>query len=275
MIICKTKATLTKALQNAGSIGFVPTMGALHEGHLALVRRAKKENDLVCVSIFVNPIQFNNPEDLKKYPRDLDKDSELLKSAGCDVLFAPEVDEMYPDEIMESYRFGDLESVMEGRFRPGHFHGVAVVVKRLFDLVNPQKAYFGEKDYQQLQIIKTLVAQTKLPVEIIPCEIVREKDGLAMSSRNMLLSDEERRLAPLIYKTLRDAVDMSQVLTIEELKAWVEEQLHRSKYISLEYFEIADAETLQPVLNLKESNPKRAFITAYLGKVRLIDNMAC
>ncbi len=206
MIFCQTKNELQNALKAQGTnpiIGFVPTMGALHEGHLSLVRQAKRESEIVVVSIFVNPIQFNNSDDLQKYPRDLDRDLDLLKEVGCDIVFAPSEAEMYPENPTESYAFGDLETVMEGAFRPGHFNGVAIVVKRLFDLIKPTAAYFGEKDFQQLAIIRALTEKENLSVEIVGCPIIREKDGLAMSSRNVRLSAEDRRIAPQIYKTLR------------------------------------------------------------------------
>ena len=209
--------------KNAGkSIGFVPTMGALHEGHLELMRRAKSENDLLAVSIFVNPIQFNNPEDLKKYPRDLDNDSQLLKSVACDVLFFPEVEEMYPEKITKTYDFGVLENVMEGAFRAGHFNGVAIVVQKLFEIIQPTRAYFGEKDFQQLAVIQKLVQLESIPVEIVPCPIVRESDGLAMSSRNERLTAHERKLAPFIYNTLHSAKLKSTSVTVAELKLLVE-----------------------------------------------------
>src|SRR5690554_4982702 len=190
------------------TIGFVPTMGALHNGHVSLLTRSVEENDVSIVSIFVNPIQFNNKEDLRMYPRTIDKDIALLEAAGCNAVFVPEVSEMYPegDIVAEKYDFGTLETVMEGKFRPGHFNGVAVVVKRLFDIAKPTRAYFGLKDFQQLAIIKSLVNQYNIPVKIVPCEIVREDDGLAMSSRNVRLKADEREQAAVISHTLFDAV---------------------------------------------------------------------
>ncbi|HFB61616.1 MAG TPA: pantoate--beta-alanine ligase, partial [Bacteroidetes bacterium] len=191
--IKETKEYLSGQKAAGKTIGFVPTMGALHEGHLELMRRARKENDLLVVSIFVNPIQFNNPDDLKKYPRTLEDDMEKLKSVDCNVLFAPDAAEMYPEKVTTQYDFGELDKVMEGKFRPGHFNGVAVVVKKLFDIVQPHRAYFGEKDFQQLAIIKKLVEMENIPVEIVPCPIVRDPAGLAMSSRNRLLTPEQRK----------------------------------------------------------------------------------
>ena len=254
--------------------GFVPTMGALHEGHLELMRRAKKENDLLAVSVFVNPIQFNNPEDLEKYPRDLEKDKQLLESVGCDVLFAPEVAEMYPEEeVTENFDFGKLEQVMEGAFRPGHFNGVAVVVKRLFNIIEPNKAYFGEKDFQQLAIIQKLTEMEKIPVTVVPCPIVRETDGLAMSSRNQRLTPEERKIAPFIYQTLKQAVELKNSMSPNEVKQWVIERFSDEPQFTPEYFEIADDRLLQPVFNWKDAEGVVGFIAVFLGKVRLIDNI--
>ncbi len=273
MIIVTSKQALANALTGKTSVGFVPTMGALHEGHLALVKKAKEENEIVCVSIFVNPIQFNNPDDLKKYPREMDKDYTKLEKTGCDIVFAPTENEMYPEKPTEKYNFGTLETVMEGKFRPGHFNGVAIVVGRLFDLINPQKAYFGEKDYQQLQIIKALVKQRNMAIEIVPCPIFREKDGLAMSSRNALLDENARKIAPILHKVLKDAKEMADTLPFHELSAWVVSQLKRSPSINLEYFEIVDPETLTPVQNFQPDKQVVACIAATIGGVRLIDNL--
>jgi pantoate--beta-alanine ligase len=264
---------LVKEKKKGKTIGFVPTMGALHEGHLQLMRRAKKENDLLVVSIFVNPIQFNNPEDLKKYPRNLAKDRDLLETVGCDSVFAPTVEEMYPEAVTTKYDFGKLENVMEGAFRKGHFNGVAIVVKKLFDIVTPDKAYFGEKDFQQLAIIQELVRLEKLPVQIVPCAIVREKDGLAMSSRNERLSKDERASAPYIHKTLKEAVQLSEKMSPGEIKQWVTEQFAGNKVFQLEYFEIADDSNLQPISAWNKSIGTMGFVAVQLGKVRLIDNI--
>jgi len=256
------------------TIGFVPTMGALHQGHLALVMRAKSENDLAVSSIFVNPIQFNNKEDLEKYPRNKEADSALLKQAGCDAVFMPSVEEMYPEgEVTETHNFGTLEQVMEGTFRPGHFNGVAVVVKRLLQLSNPHRAYFGEKDYQQLQIIKALVKKEKMEVEIIPCPIVREADGLAMSSRNMRLTAENRALAPFIHRVMQQAADFQRSKSVSELKSWVADQFKPQSVFQLEYFEISDAETLEVVQNWNSGQQTIACIAIWLGGIRLIDNI--
>ena len=276
MILCRTKTELQHILKAQGAnpiIGFVPTMGALHEGHLSLVRQARRENEVVVVSIFVNPIQFNNSEDLEKYPRDLERDLNMLKEVGCDIVFAPENSEMYPEKPTEVYDFGALETVMEGAFRPGHFNGVAVVVKRLFDLVNPTTAYFGEKDFQQLAVIRALVEQENLAVEIVGCPTVRESDGLAMSSRNTRLSEEDRRLAPQIQKILRDSRDLIDMFTPAQVKAFAEEQLKKIPRTRLEYFEIANAKTLQPIEKWDDCPRRVACVAIWLGDVRLIDNV--
>ncbi len=254
------------------SIGFVPTMGALHQGHLDLVRRARRENDLAGCSIFVNPIQFNNPEDLEKYPRTLENDLQLLEQTGCDLVFIPSVEEMYPGPVMEKYDFGDLERVMEGEHRPGHFNGVAIVVKKLFDIFQPDKAYFGEKDFQQLRIIQELVRMEKIPVEIVPCPTVREPDGLAMSSRNRRLTPEERLKAPEIYNTLIRARELVNKVPVSEVKKMSIARLE-SKGFRVDYFEIADLESLQPSETWETNGGMIACVAAFLGKVRLIDNM--
>ncbi|MBW6478410.1 MAG: pantoate--beta-alanine ligase [Bacteroidales bacterium] len=254
-------------------LGFVPTMGALHKGHLELVKQAVKENDVVVCSIFVNPIQFNNPDDLKKYPRTFEKDSAMLNDVGCDVIFYPSVEEMYPEPVTRVYDFGNLEKVMEGKFRPGHFNGVAVVVKKLFDIVMPQRAYFGEKDFQQLAIIKALVKMENLDVEIVPCPIVREDDGLAMSSRNVRLSPEHRKHAPRIYETLVKARNMFPVSTVAEVQKEVAKIIENEPFMQLEYFEVSDLETLEPVSENKPGKSVIGCIAVHMGDVRLIDNM--
>ncbi len=262
-----------EARQHGKPIGFVPTMGALHEGHLNLMRQAKEENSYLIVSIFVNPIQFNNPEDLKKYPRDLNKDLELLRTVQCDAVFAPSVEEMYPKTVTEKHDFGAIEQVMEGASRPGHFNGVAVVVKKLFEIVQPHRAYFGEKDFQQLLVIKKLVEKEHFPIQVVPCAIVREPDGLAMSSRNTRLSDEERAIAPKIYEVLSEARKKAKKLSPEALQEWGAEQLREEKSFGLEYFQLADDNNLQPVKSWSEQQGVLAFVALTLGKVRLIDNI--
>lgn len=271
--ISETTELLAQERKSGKTIGFVPTMGALHEGHLELMRRAKKENDILVVSIFVNPIQFNNKEDLKKYPRNLEKDKDLLITVKCDVLFAPEVEEMYPDEEIKKYNFGSLENVMEGSSRPGHFNGVGVVVSKLFDICIPDKAYFGEKDFQQLAIIKKLVEIDNIPVEIVPCPTVREKDGLAMSSRNQRLTDDERRSAPFIFEVLSEAKSNSEFLCPNRLRQFVINQFTDRPEFKVEYFELADDKELQPIESWNSDIGTIGFIAVNLGKVRLIDNI--
>lgn len=259
--------------QSGKSIGFVPTMGALHQGHLALMQQAKAENDILVVSIFVNPIQFNNPADLEKYPRTLEQDKTLLQEVSCDILFAPDVKEMYPEPDKTVYQFGKLATVMEGAFRPGHFNGVAVVVKKLFEIVSPDKAYFGEKDYQQLAIIQALVKQFNIPVTIVPCPTVRENDGLAMSSRNVRLSAEERTIAPNIYSILKKAASLRNVLSPEEMEKYAQKAFNEIKAFDLEYVSIADDTDLQPFKHWNDVAGARIFVALELGSVRLIDNI--
>ncbi len=263
-----------KELRSLGkTIGFVPTMGALHQGHLELMRRAKTENDILVVSIFVNPIQFNNPTDLEKYPRDLQKDAALLKSVGCNILFAPSVTEMYPKEVTKKYDFGLLETVMEGKSRPGHFNGVAVVVDKLLKITLPHKAYFGEKDFQQLAIINKLVEINEIPVKIIACPTVRESDGLAMSSRNERLTSVQKTIAPLIYIMLKYAKSNYKLKTLSLLKQEVVNMFNKQQEFDLEYFEIADDKNLQPITKWNPQVGTIAFIVVKMGNVRLIDNI--
>ncbi len=254
-------------------VGFVPTMGALHEGHISLVDRAGKESDIVVVSIFVNPTQFNNKEDLKRYPRDLNKDLELLEKTSCKIVFAPSVEEMYPEEDTRNFNFGALETVMEGKFRPGHFNGVAQIVSKLFEAVKPDKAFFGLKDFQQLAIIRKMTEMLNLNVEIVPCPIIRETSGLAMSSRNMLLSSDEREAAALISATLFAAVKKSRSFSINELKEWVINTINANSFLETEYFDIVDEINLQTVKSWDERVNKIGCIAVQCGKVRLIDNV--
>ena len=286
MKVLSTTAALTAAINEAKkknlTIGLVPTMGALHEGHLSLIRRARKENDVVVVSIFVNPIQFNNKEDLAKYPRTVENDCRLVEETGADIAFTPSVEEMYPDgEPKVVYHFGPIEEVMEGPRRPGHFSGVAVVVRRLFDLAQPTRAYFGEKDFQQIAIIRNLLEQIKYPIELIPCPIVRADDGLALSSRNMRLSKEARAIAPEIYATLQQAVEMSEYEDVDSVCTWVVDTLASFHEVNElpdglkfepEYFEIVDDTTLQPVDAWDASATGIVgCIAVWLDGVRLID----
>ena len=271
--IKETTDFLEQEINQGRSIGFVPTMGALHEGHLELMRRAKKENDLLVVSIFVNPIQFNKSEDLEKYPRNLEADKKLLETVGCNVLFSPETEEMYPEEVNEKYDFWQLETVMEGAHRPGHFNGVAIVVKKLFEIVKPQRAYFGEKDFQQLAIIQKLVEMKKMPVEIVPCPIVRDADGLAMSSRNARLTPEERTIAPRIFEILQYAKSKKDSICTGPMKQMVINMFEANEDFLLEYFEIADDKNLQPVTSWGKGEGIMGFVALQLGNVRLIDNV--
>ncbi len=256
------------------SIGFVPTMGALHKGHLSLVKRAKKKNDIAVVSIFVNPTQFDNKDDLVKYPKTFDNDVELLESVDCDVLFFPSVEEIYAENIAsDKFDFDGLEHQMEGKFRDGHFDGVGTIVKTLFEIVNPDKAYFGKKDFQQLQIIKKMVEKHSLPFKIKGCDIYREDDGLAMSSRNTRLTKEYREVAPFIYKTLKKAKKKFGTKNANELTQWVEKQFKKHPLLELEYFTIADEKTLQTATVIEPNKKYRGFIAVFAGEIRLIDNI--
>ncbi|MGC9355562.1 MAG: pantoate--beta-alanine ligase, partial [Mariniphaga sp.] len=276
MVLVKTIKELQEylmELRNNSSVGFVPTMGALHSGHLSLVNQAVRENSVVVVSIFVNPNQFNDADDLKRYPRNLEADLKLLEPTGCDLVFAPEAEEIYPEPDTRKFNFGQLEQVMEGKHRPGHFNGVAQVVSRLFEIVKPNKAYFGLKDFQQLAIINKLVKMLRLPVEIVPCPIIREESGLAMSSRNELLSAEERESASLIFKTLSRAKNLIGTKSVRELENWVIETINKNRFLNVEYFEIVDFENLQPVTSWRDKGKKIGCIAVFCGKVRLIDNI--
>jgi pantoate--beta-alanine ligase len=262
-------------LKNKTTIGFVPTMGALHKGHLSLIKRAKKENEFIVVSIFVNPTQFDKKEDLDQYPRTLEKDLELLKSVDCDAVFVPEVDDIYNDQVLAvNFDFDGLELEMEGKHRLGHFNGVGTIVKKLLDIVKPNKAYFGEKDFQQLQIVRNMVKKNHIPVDIIGCKIYREKDGLAMSSRNIRLSEDQRKMAPFIYKTLKKAKQKFKENSIQEVMRWVQKEFENNPILSLEYFEIANIETLKLSKRKSKKVKYRGFIAAFAGNVRLIDNIA-
>ncbi len=275
MKLVRTVNDLKQELQNLCKdyIGFVPTMGALHEGHLSLVKRSVKENKVTVVSIFVNPTQFNDVKDLEHYPRTLEADWDLLTSTGCNIVFAPSLQEVYPEPDNRVFDFGNLEKVMEGKFRPGHFNGVAQVVSRLFNLVQPHKAYFGLKDFQQVAIIKNMVKQLQLSVEIVACAIVREESGLALSSRNKLLAKEQRENAVNISKTLFKAKELIPEKNVQEITRWVVDEINRNPFLKVEYFEIVDDEQLQPVKNWNEESTKVGCIAVFCGKVRLIDNI--
>ena len=255
-------------------IAFVPTMGALHAGHLSLVRRALSECDRCIVSVFVNPTQFNDPRDLETYPRTLEADSTLLASVGASALFAPEVSTIYPEEDTRTFEVGAVAEVMEGRYRPGHFNGVMQVVSRLFDIVRPDCAYFGEKDFQQIAVIRAMVRLIGSPVEIIACPIVREADGLALSSRNVRLSAEERREAPQIYRILSESRSWAKDMSPQQVIERVTEQINAVPHLRVEYFEIVDTDSLQPIASWSDSPAPHGCITVYCGEVRLIDNIA-
>jgi pantoate--beta-alanine ligase len=271
--ISSLQSALKEELQKGYKIGFVPTMGALHEGHLSLVQQAGERCGIVVVSIFVNPTQFNDKNDLANYPRTLESDMALLSKTKCDYIFYPSVDEMYPEPDTRQFVFGNLEQVMEGAFRPGHFNGVAQVVSKLFSIVLPDMAFFGQKDFQQLAVIRDLVRQLALPIDIISCEIVREPDGLAMSSRNKLLLPEHREAAPLIFQTLVEARQLSMTKTLEEVKEFVLQQINTNPLLKVEYFEIVDETTLLPVKNWSDPGIKVGCVAVFAGKIRLIDNV--
>ena len=271
--ISELRAELDLQRQAGKKIGLVPTMGALHEGHASLVRRAVAENEIVVVSDFVNPTQFNDKNDLLKYPRTLDADCELLEKEGADYVFAPSVEEIYPEPDTRQFSYAPLDTVMEGKFRPGHFNGVCQIVSTLFMIVEPDKAYFGEKDFQQLAIIREMVKQMNFPLEIVGCPIVREADGLALSSRNARLSVEERGFALNISKTLFKSQDFSASHSVAETQKFVEDSIAASEGLRLEYFEIVDGLTLQRIENWEDTDYAVGCITVFCGEVRLIDNI--
>ena len=276
------KSTIETCRKQGKKINFVPTMGALHQGHVSLIETAKQEGCVVVCSIFVNPIQFNDKADLERYPRPLEKDKELLTRAGCDILFVPDESEIYPEgstlrpspngerSVSSKFDFGLLDKVMEGKHRPGHFNGVAIVVSKLFGIVNPQNAYFGQKDFQQVAIIKRMVQILKLPVKIISCPTVREADGLAMSSRNIFLSAEERKNAVVISKTLFAIKAKSKEADVRQLTEWGKDQIKQNPLMQLEYLEIVDADIFESAQKNKNAV---ACIAVKIGKVRLIDNV--
>ena len=256
-------------------VGLVPTMGALHEGHASLVRRSVSENEVTVVSVFVNPTQFNDKNDLKNYPRNLEADCELLESCGADYVLAPEVDEMYPTPDTRHFEFPPVSTVMEGAHRPGHFNGVCQVVSRLFYIVRPDRAYFGEKDWQQIAVVKAMVRQLGLGVQIVECDIVRDEDGLARSSRNTLLSPDERAIAPTIFKALKDSLTYAKKHTLKETHDKVVADINKVDGLDVEYFSIVDGNTLQDVANWEDSPYIVGCITVYCGKtpIRLIDHI--
>ncbi len=280
MLIFDKKVELIKHLQlqrgKNSTVGFVPTMGALHQGHLSLLEKSLANNKTTVISIFVNPTQFNNPDDLLKYPRTLERDVEKIKTISDSiVVYAPSVDDIYEGKTQSNhYSFDGLENQMEGKFRPGHFDGVGTVVKRLFEIVQPDNAYFGEKDFQQLQIVKKLVEKEKIPVKIIGCPIFREANGLAMSSRNERLSEEERQKAAIIYKTLKEAKSLFGTKSAKEVAEFVNNTFKNHPIFELEYFEIADEATLLPCIRKSKNKKYRAFIAVFVNKIRLIDTIS-
>ena len=279
MIVVTTNAELNKIVDSQRSqnkiIGLVPTMGALHAGHASLVERSVRENDFTVVSVFVNPTQFNDKNDLKNYPRTFDADCDLLRSLGADAVYAPSVEEVYPEPDTRQFSYPPIDTVMEGAKRPGHFNGVCQIVSKLFMMVRPDRAYFGEKDFQQIAVVRAMTEALKLPVEIRPCPIVREDSGLALSSRNTLLTPDELQIAPNIYKTLRESLVYAKNYTVAETISFVINTLNAIDGLEVEYYEIVDGRTLQPVSSWEDSNDIVGCITVYCGHtpIRLIDNI--
>ena len=271
--VTELQSLISNAKEQGKVVGFIPTMGALHAGHVSLVSAACAQCDFVVTSIFVNPTQFNNLDDLKHYPRTLERDCALLEEAGVDIVFIPTEKEIYPEKDTRAFDFGRLDKVMEGVHRPGHFNGVAQVVSKLFDMVKPHKSFFGEKDFQQLAIIKVMVKQLGFDVEIVSCPIVREADGLAMSSRNVRLTKEHRAVAPRIAQILLDSKSKRGSLSVAEVKAFVIEAIAAEPLLELEYFEIADALTLEQVKQWSDAGDKVGCIAVFAGDIRLIDNI--
>ncbi len=278
MKVLRTVGELRQAMEshrNAGqTIGLVPTMGALHAGHLSLMERSCRDNDITVASIFVNPTQFNNATDLKTYPRTEEKDCALLEKAGVDYAFVPSVEEIYPEPDTRVFDLGEVAEVMEGAMRPGHFNGVAQIVSRLFSYVNPTRAYFGEKDFQQIAVIRRMAQLEGFDFEIIACPIVREADGLALSSRNVRLTPEQRKIAPAIHRTLARSLDMTRDKSVGEVKQWVKEEIDRQPFMTTEYYEIVNPITMQPTDSwMTPDGPAVGCVTVYCGDVRLIDNI--
>lgn len=269
------EAALAEVRKEGKKTGLVPTMGALHAGHASLVKRCVEENDITVVSVFVNPTQFNDKNDLASYPRTLDADVALLDQYGADIVFAPSADEIYPEPDTRRFSYPPVDTVMEGARRPGHFNGVCQIVSKLFYMVRPDRAYFGEKDFQQIAVVRAMVRDLKLPVELRPCPIVREESGLALSSRNTLLTDGERRTAAAIHAVLDESVAMRETCSVDEVRAFVTDRLNATEGLEVEYFQIVDADTLQPVGTWTEAPGIVGCITVYCGSrpVRLIDNV--
>lgn len=278
--INEIKAVISEKRRQGNKIGFVPTMGALHPGHISLINFSKQENDLTVCSIFVNPTQFNNQSDLKHYPRTPDADIKLLEDAGCDILYMPEVSDVYPENDTRKFNFGYLDTILEGTTRPGHFNGVGQVVSIFLEGIKPDRAYFGSKDYQQVMVVKNLVKQLGLAVEIVACPILRESDGLAMSSRNTRLSAEERKIAAFIPQWMQEAIILIKEKGIDAAKQFINEKVSSVSEMKLDYYEVCDAETLEPISEIKsvtlsgvEGHQKAiSLIAVFVGNIRLIDN---
>lgn len=272
--ISELKSLISGYKQENKTVGLVPTMGALHAGHKSLVDRARKENDIVVVSVFVNPTQFNNKQDLVTYPRTEERDCALLEAAGCDVVFMPAVEEVYPEPDNRQFDLGAVAEVMEGAHRPGHFNGVAQIVSKLFSFVEPDRAYFGEKDFQQIAVIRKMVQLEGFKLQIVACPIKREDDGLALSSRNVRLTAEQRQLAPNIYRVLKESCNFAKSHTVAETEKFVIDSLNALPQMEVEYYSIVDALTMQPVSDWADADSITGCITVYCGEVRLIDNIA-
>lgn len=272
--ISELKSLISGYKQENKTVCLVPTMGALHAGHKSLVDRARKENDIVVVSVFVNPTQFNNKQDLATYPRTEERDCALLEAAGCDVVFMPAVEEVYPEPDNRQFDLGAVAEVMEGAHRPGHFNGVAQIVSKLFGFVEPDRAYFGEKDFQQIAVIRKMVQLEGFKLQIVACPIKREDDGLALSSRNVRLTAEQRQLAPNIYRVLKESCNFAKSHTVAETEKFVVDSLNALPQMEVEYYSIVDALTMQPVSDWADADSITGCITVYCGEVRLIDNIA-
>lgn len=272
--ISELKSLISGYKQENKTVGLVPTMGALHAGHKSLVDRARKENDIVVVSVFVNPTQFNNKQDLATYPRTEERDCALLEAAGCDVVFMPAVEEVYPEPDNRQFDLSAVAEVMEGAHRPGHFNGVAQIVSKLFGFVEPDRAYFGEKDFQQIAVIRKMVQLEGFKLQIVACPIKREDDGLALSSRNVRLTSEQRQLAPNIYRVLKESCNFAKSHTVAETEKFVVDSLNALPQMEVEYYSIVDALTMQPVSDWADADSITGCITVYCGEVRLIDNIA-
>lgn len=274
--VAALQLAVTEAKQQGLSVGLVPTMGALHEGHASLIRQCVAENQLTVVSVFVNPTQFNDPKDLQHYPRTFEADAQLIASLGGDIVFAPSVEEIYPQEDKRVFSYPPIDTVMEGARRPGHFNGVCQIVSKLFDMVSPDKAYFGEKDFQQIAVVRAMMRDLGYKFQLVPCPIVRETSGLALSSRNALMSEDERVLATNIYRTLHESVVFSQAHTVAETQQFVVNQLNALEGLEVEYYEIVNGETLQTVTSWEDAAQIQGCITVFCGArpVRLIDNIS-